>query len=215
MASATGLRRSLCVPPSQAVLLHRTNTLPQLAPPKSPERARLPTEIVELVLLELSPPAHAARELTRHPHGRESLLSAALVSKQWSEAARRVLYGELHLVFVRETSYRLRRTFDANPSYLDLVRYVLVEYPEENFWLLSWRESKAGRAAVAEARRLFPTGDRKVSYLNQQGRSAARASGDSIWWTPEGRLAGSREFWQLVGRMPASQLPHSAPRRRI
>ncbi|KAL8292314.1 hypothetical protein RQP46_001780 [Phenoliferia psychrophenolica] len=118
----------------------------------------IPSEIVELILLNLSTDPQTLRTddeggwKERH----DGLRAASLVSKQWGAVAQRLLYGRLELKWEAVSAENLLRTFEENPGLLQLVRSIVTVFTNSDHWDEEWYESSERDVALKEADLLFP-----------------------------------------------------------
>lgn len=166
----------------------------------------LPPELLSLVFSSL--------EDTRNP----TLAAAARVSKAWSEAAYRELYGEIRVKWVGRTRKALVRSFEENPDLYDRMRKVTVHFVTMDSWDSEWDTSPGRFEIEAQAEEKWPLGDDggrseedkkdEETFTAEYRMVYIATTGESGWLDkdgPEGcEQAVEAAFWAWAGQHTVS-----------
>ncbi|KAL8283750.1 hypothetical protein RQP46_005545 [Phenoliferia psychrophenolica] len=164
------------------------------APPVASRHVPLPNEIVDQIIGFLLPPTSLIVLLSIDGTERKSpfLSNVALVSRQWSQSARRARFAEVHIEWRPITCSKLCHLIFAYPTIAKLVKTLVVYLTDKDQRIENWRRSPAGLKVMDEASELFPWPDEDDEppddydeYIEDRAEAAAHAVGDDIWW-PEG-----------------------------
>ncbi|KAK4704767.1 hypothetical protein P7C70_g1436, partial [Phenoliferia sp. Uapishka_3] len=166
--------------------------------------AHLPVEIINDILsslVALHPLDRAFPRQARYDCYLD-LCNAALISRQWTDAARQQLFGHFTYHWRGGSAPRLLQTFEDSPHLYEHVRELTVYYTTQEEWFSEWNQSDAradldlsisGRSTAEYSR-----------YMNQAEKAALESAGDEEWLDngSSARRKGSNMFWIFVSNLP-------------
>lgn len=155
-----------------------------LSQPALPARPHsLPPEIISLVLSSLTDLLSDDSEGWRIRDG--TLAAAALVSKDWSDAAYRELYADLRLEWVGRRRKAILEAFTANPMLHSRVRKLSAELTTLDTWLDRWYALDAFTELSDVADGKWPPDE--AGWLDDDGPTTCEQE-------------SAEEFWDWVGQ---------------
>ncbi|KAK4694597.1 hypothetical protein P7C70_g8707, partial [Phenoliferia sp. Uapishka_3] len=181
-----------------------------------PQNLPFPPELVIQILSHLRFPHIPASSITIHknlycPQRNSTLLSFALVCREWSPIALEELYRHLELPWLASTAPRVLACFEAKPTLCRLPRTVRAQFTNATRWSQDWIDrSVEGRRVSEVGKRLFPdkfeesreeTRRRREAHVMNHAEIAREASVDNQWmggmsnYGIHGRFAGAEKFW--------------------
>ncbi|KAL8291917.1 hypothetical protein RQP46_002175 [Phenoliferia psychrophenolica] len=181
---------------------------------------RFPPELLSVIIALAAPPSLLNDSYT-------SLLSFALVSRDWNEATNSILYGTISRKWDSRVAKCLMRTFDERPALLQLFRSFDTYFPDLSNWILSnsqvshWEDDelqKLRRDAVYTTREAWDAEDgarqRQAETLaRERWRIYADEIGAGEWMDPNSyhwpargpqpkRREGAVAFIDFLSRCP-------------
>lgn len=124
-----------------------------------------------------------------------ALVTFALVSRSWNDAAYLVLYGDLRLALGRTREAKFRRTFQANQRLIPLVHKCSVRLVTDEQWDEDYLSSDAGEPLVDKSHAHWPWTEEGEPGPDDEERLAwirSAVLSKRLWSKDDGFISGSR-----------------------